>query len=147
MDEVIAFLSKRGSTVLVVCCVLALAKTAEASPPYVQPAGCVFDVHRPRAVEPYYVEQSLEAGRDQVLRGAVLFVPASAGLTKEWLELSIRHAFAAAPEASARCLPGVRNVDIAVGSAGIGFWVYLGSLHAPEELLRWAKETLKRSAS
>lgn len=147
MNEVIAFLSKRGCSALVVSGVLALAKPAAASPPDLQPAGCVFDVYTPRAVEPYYVEQSVEIGRDQVLRGAVLFVPARAGLTKEWLELSIRRAFAAASTSRANCLPAVRNVDISVGSAGVGFWVYLSSLQAPEELLRWAKGTLKRGAT
>lgn len=143
MNQVIASLS-HGSAALLVCCVLTLAKPAAAGPRDLESAGCVFDVYTPSAVEPYYVDQSVEEGRDRVLRGAVLFVPARASLTKEWLELSIRRAFA---KPSANCLPAVRNVDIAVGSAGVGFWVYLSAPHAPEELLRWAKGRLTRSAT
>lgn len=143
MNEMIAYVSKHRSAAFVVSVVLAMVEPAAASTPDLQPHACVFDAYMPRAVEPYYVEQNVELGH-QVLRGAALFVPARAGLTKEWLELSIRNAFASQSEARSICLPSVRNVEIAVGSAGVGFWVYLGSSHAPEELLRWAKAKLKR---
>jgi hypothetical protein len=121
---------------------LALASNVEASPPPTD-ERCVFDTYAPSAVEAYYLEDIIAFGSgSKILHGAQLYVPAREGLSKEWLEASIRQAFATPSAEPAGCLPNVRNVEISVGSGGGGFWIYLGSVREASALLHWAQTKL-----
>jgi hypothetical protein len=88
------------------------------------------------------------------MRGAQLFIPAQKGLTREWLQTAIERALTtrpAAPVANSKdalsCSPNVKDVRVAVTSAGNGFWVTLigRDQKAGEALLKWAKSYVART--
>lgn len=131
---------------LVVCG--AFASTASATEP------CVFDKHEPVSVAPYTVDYGMDWGSYSFMGGAQLFVPASEGLTKEWLVASLQQALASARAAStadgddakAMCdMPKLKDVHVGVVSGGNGFWVQLISRDEKtnQALLKWAKKMVE----
>lgn len=131
-------------TALLLAFAVSGARPAPADAPDSTPRRCIFETYSPQVVEPYYVDVSVGLGPDQLLRGAALFIQAREGLTREWLELSIWSAYASPDEMRAGCLPNVRNLEISVGSAGPGFWVYLLSAHSAEDVRRWSQAKFPR---
>jgi hypothetical protein len=115
---------------------------------------CVFDTYAPATATPYSEEASLPYGSYSFMRGAQLFIPAQKGLTREWLQTAIERALTtrpAAPVANSKdalsCSPNVKDVRVAVTSAGNGFWVTLigRDQKAGEALLKWAKSYVART--
>jgi len=135
-------MTQRKLVIAAALCALAATAATPAQLSADGPERCVFETYSPGAVAPYEVEENVGYGSARVLRGAQLYVPAREGLTKEWLEVSVRQAFSAARAGeAARCRPQVRDVDISVTSAGTGFWVRLGSkkTETARALLLWAR--------
>lgn len=100
-----------------------------------QHPSCVFDRYAPVASAPNNQHLYLPFGEYDFVNGTQLYVPASKGLTKEWLEARVRRALADAEDpaylahsSDAACpsLPGsLKDVDVTVTSVGPGFWVQL----------------------
>ena len=115
---------------------------------------CVFEEFAPVAVQPYTEAEYQAYGSYSFLRGAQLYVPAQAGLTKEWLASSAERALASTAS-SARAAqadglacssPNVQDVTVHVTSAGNGFWVQLIARdeRTAHELLDWGKSLIKQ---
>lgn len=115
---------------------------AQASGPD-QAQACVFDRFAPVAVSPYSSENSMGWGSYGWLGGAQLFVPASEGLTKEWLTVSVQQAIDSAQLCDS---PRVTDVHVNVVSGGNGFWVQLigQDEDTSAALLRWARSVVER---
>lgn len=115
---------------------------------------CVFEEFAPVAVQPYMDSEYQSYGSYSFLRGAQLFVPAHAGLTREWLaanaqralENSASSANAAQADGLACSSPNVQNVEVHVTSAGTGFWVQLIARdeRTAQELLDWSRKLIKQ---
>lgn len=125
-----------------------LAASARAAEP------CVFDKYAPSTVTSYSEEDNLAYGTFSFMRGAQLYIPAQKGLTAEWLQTTIEHALAAraagsavSPKDAVSCNPDVKDVRVAVTSAGDGFWVTLigRDQKAGEALLKWARNYVERA--
>jgi hypothetical protein len=129
----------------------ASASTVHAAAP--ETSQCVFEEFAPVAVQPYTEAEYQAYGSYSFVRGAQLFVPAQAGLTKEWLAASAQHALtstassakAAQADGLACSSPNVQNVTVHVTSAGNGFWVQLIARDevTAHELLAWGKSLVK----
>jgi hypothetical protein len=118
---------------------------------------CVFDHYAPVAAVPYSYDANVAYGSYSFLRGVQLYVPASQGLTREWLEASVQRALRevnspAALDIGASALhcgtnaPRVQHVNASVRSAGNGFWVYLIARDesSAKSLVNWAQDLVGR---
>jgi len=77
--------------------------------------GGVFDKYPALSLMPYRAAEDFGLGSYSVFRGAQLYVPASEGLTEQWLALQVQRSFA---EGGAACRPEVPNVRVQVMAAG-----------------------------
>jgi hypothetical protein len=120
------------------------------------PQSCVFDKYTPTSVVPYSADENLAYGSYSFVRGAQLFVPAREGLTREWLAASVQQSLASSTETThaktddAACPnPNVKNVQVAVTSAGNGFWVTLigRDERTADMLLKWARNIMAQHAA
>ena len=124
----------------IVAAVLSFASIAYASPvPGSNANVCVFDKYGATAVSAYRTEEDLGYVSYTMLRGAQLYVPAKEGLTAEWLAANVQRSLS-----SGACQPDVRDVKVAVVTAGPGFWVFLSAKdeRAAASLLRWTKSVV-----
>jgi len=119
--------------------------------------SCVFDKYAPVAAAPYEYESILSFGSYSFLRGVQLYVPASQGLTREWLEASIQRAMLDGNQSTAvgagsdalscaTAVPRVPHVTTYVTSAGNGFWVHMVARDEPSAttLVNWAQDLVGR---
>ncbi|HEV8247199.1 MAG TPA: hypothetical protein VGP93_15585 [Polyangiaceae bacterium] len=106
-----------------------------------QPEGCGLQGQRITKVVPYEVEQRTGRVSIKKLAGAVVYVQAKPGLTKEWLELSLaRHVSAMRADRMPNCA-FAGDVKVSVDSAGTGFAVKLVAKDraSAKEVLRLAR--------
>jgi hypothetical protein len=105
-------------------------------------APCILSTHQITSVTPYQAEFHSGHFTNTELRGAIVHVQASPGLTAEWLRLEIgRHLAAMQNSSMGDCALDVNGVTVGVGSAGAGFDVTLIAKDAKqaEEVLRRAR--------
>lgn len=111
------------------------------------PQSCVFDKYVPISADAYSgTDTTVDWGAFPTSHGVQLFVPASEGLTKEWLNVSIQHALDSAHHADRATkplcnMPRLKNVQVSVVSAGNGYWVQLlgRDEKTADTLLAWAR--------
>jgi disulfide oxidoreductase YuzD len=119
--------------------------------------ACVFDRYSPTAAVPYQYDNILSFGSYSFLRGVQLYVPATKGLTREWLEASVQRAMSDVNQPTAlgigadalSCatnVPRIPHVNASVTSAGNGFWVHLIARDEPsaKALVNWAQDLVGR---
>lgn len=119
----------------------ALGLATVAAQPAAAASSCVFDTYRPTSVAPYNAEENVGYGSYTTLKGAQLYVAAQPGLTREWLELNMQSAVASGHA----CQLSVKPVQVAVTSAGSGFWVqFIGrDSNQANTLVHWARKVLQ----
>lgn len=102
-------------------------------------ADCVFDTPSFSAAAPYSQDEYTSYGSWSWLRGAQLYVPAQAGLTREWLATSIYNASAAL--SCNNNVPQLTGLEVHVTSAEHGFWIQLLARdeHDGHAVLAWAR--------
>jgi len=126
---------------------LLAASSVQAADTHAPPQKCVFEQYAPQSVVPFAQDEDFAYGSYSFVRGAQLFVPATPGLTKEWLAASVQRALAAETGAADGCAPKLKDVQVYVVSAGNGFWVQLigRDQRSADALLKWAEKVVARS--
>jgi hypothetical protein len=110
---------------------------------------CLLERYTPVAIAPANWSSTIDYNTTDEFRGALLFVPAAAGLTREWLELSLQRELAAdAPNSDAACNPPeAKQIRVDVRSAGNGYWVQLTEPdeRRGERLRQWAERVVQKN--
>ncbi len=102
---------------------------------------CILNQHRVISVRAYKVDQHVGRAMVQRLKGAEIRVQAEPGLTKEWLELTLRRHLTAMHGTSMKdCVLDVDKIRVTVDSTGTGFSVKLIANDSDD-----AKEVLRRA--
>ena len=126
--------------------VMGIAPLAHADAPKGPPAGCSLASHRVTQVKPLYVVERQGNFAANKLRGAVMYVQAEPGLTREWLGLAVnRHVAAMATSPMEGCPFAVGDVKVNIGSSGTGFVVTIAARNSAQgaELLKRAQAFLQ----
>ena len=104
-------------------------------------APCVLNAQSITRVEPYRVHKPAGRGTVEQLRGAAVYVRAERGLTAEWLQANLaQHIKQMEGMTMQDCAFDVRDVSVAVDSAGSGFVVKIAAKDPGQ-----AKEVLRRA--
>ena len=103
---------------------------------------CLFDKYTPISAAPLKGTQSNGYDTYTYTKGAQLFIPAQPGLTREWLTRTVQTALAN----DQACSPTVQPTQVAVSSAGSGFWLQLSSKDEKDAkaLLSWANSLVEQ---
>ncbi|MEI9939195.1 MAG: hypothetical protein WDO69_18395 [Pseudomonadota bacterium] len=118
----------------------AAAQASSTNPAQSGPAHCALRTYTVTGVAPQFVDVQQGRATTRRLTGAVVYVQAQAGLTAEWLTLSLqRHLSTMQARTAMKDCP-LADVRVSVGSAGAGFAIQLTAKDAKsaEEVLRRA---------
>jgi hypothetical protein len=126
--------------VSILACALGAAALATSAAAQARPRedGC-FAQHVVARVQPQRGAFRFGQGTYETLVGARVYVPAEPGLTQEWLHRELLER-AGNPRPGTDCPLDVRGIQLAVESAGPGFWVQIASADR-----KTAREVLRRA--
>lgn len=130
-----------GALVLAATSFASTATFADTSPQPAAAAPCALTAYGVTSVTPYRVEERRGRAAFSRLGGANVYVRAEAGLTKEWLQLTLgRHVTAMHGTTMRDCPLDLNDVIVSVDSAGAGFKVRIAARDEKnaEEVLRRA---------
>jgi hypothetical protein len=129
----------RGVVSILTCALWAAAPSTDAAAqPRAQGDGC-FAQHVVAEVQPQRGAFRFGQGTYETLVGARVYVPAEPGLTQAWLHRELL-ARASNPRPGAGCPLDLQGIQLAVESAGPGFWVKIASADR-----KTAREVLRRA--
>jgi hypothetical protein len=142
-------MSRRGtlvrSMVSILTCALGAAALGTSAAAQTRPLedGC-FAKHVVASVQPQRGAFRFGQGTYETLVGARVYVPAEPGLTQQWLQRELLER-ASNPRPGTGCPLDVPGIQLAVESAGPGFWVQMASADrkTAREVLRRAQQLMR----